>query len=299
VIVPCFNGAAYLREAIDSALQQVGVSFEVIAVDDGSTDASREVLASYGDRVRRIFQDNAGVARARNVGIAAARGEYVAFLDCDDVWLPHKLAAQLERFRQDPELGLVYADSEIFCETGVLVASKRRLRAPFEGNVLEPLFNDNFITTSSVVVRRKCLDDVGAFREDRRFATDYDLWLRLAERYRFGYVDRVSVRYRIRPGRLSDNSERRNLDDIALLSDCVRRVPGWSEKDAAVRRRFGVVYFKLGRRCLKAGEHAKSRAYLMQSLGYHPTNARAWLFLFLACLPRAVVRRLQAIRRGA
>ena len=135
------------------------------------------------------------------------------------------------------------------------------------------------------------------FREDYRNAQDYDLWLRLAERYRFGYIDKVLVRYRIRPGRLSDNGERRNLADIKFLRDCIQRVPAlFSEQDPTVRKRLGGLYLRLGRRCLKEGENGKSRGYLIQSIRYHAADARAWLFLLLAYLPRAAVRQIQAIR---
>lgn len=296
VIVPCFNGEAYLRDAIDSALGQTEVVLEIVVVDDGSTDGSAQILASYGNRIRAIRQPNSGVARARNAGIAASRGAFIAFLDCDDVWLPQKLARQIELFGRDPELGLVYSDCQIFSDAGVLVASKRAVRAPAEGHVLQALFRDNFITTSSTVVRRDCLDRVGVFREAGGYAEDYDLWLRLAERYRFGYVDAVAVCYRIRPGQLSDNVEQRYLDDIALLKEWVERVPGWSQKTPVVRRRFGALYFRLGRRCLKAGAPAKARLYLMHGLGYRPIDARTWLFVLLALLPAAAVRHLQALR---
>jgi glycosyltransferase involved in cell wall biosynthesis len=298
VVIPCFNGEAYVREAIDSVLAQNGIPLEVIAVDDGSTDSTREILESYGDRVRRIYQDNAGVGRARNVGIAAARGGYVAFLDCDDLWLPGKVKKQLALFDARPDMGLVYCDAEMFNAKGVVVHSKKAIRPPAREQVLNALFLDNFITTSSVMIRKSCLESVGTFREEYRNAQDYDLWLRMARAFKFGYVDEILVRYRIRKGGLSEHGENRNLIDITILKECIEQMPElFPEGSPVVRGRLGQLYYKLGRRSLKAGENGKSRGYLIQSLRCYAGNARAWLFLLLSFLPHAVVRRIQAIRR--
>src|SRR5436305_4940478 len=118
VIIPAYNYARYIAEAIDGALAQTHAPLEVIVVDDESTDDTPRVLAGYGDRIRTIRQPNGGAAAARNTGMAAARGEYVAFLDADDVWLPRKLELQLQRFEADPDLGLVHCAMEVIDREG-------------------------------------------------------------------------------------------------------------------------------------------------------------------------------------
>jgi len=118
VIIPAYNHARYLAEAIDSVLAQTYAPLEIIVVDDGSTDGTPAVAASYGDRIRYIRQENAGVGAARNNGIAAARGEYLAFLDSDDIWLPEKLEREIALFDADPQLGFVHCGVEKFDESG-------------------------------------------------------------------------------------------------------------------------------------------------------------------------------------
>ena len=118
VIIPAYNRAHYIREAIESALQQSHRPLEIIVVDDGSTDETPQILATYSEPVRVFRQVNQGVAAARNLGVSHARGEYVAFLDSDDLWHPEKLEKQIERFEADPELGLVHCGMETFNDAG-------------------------------------------------------------------------------------------------------------------------------------------------------------------------------------
>lgn len=189
VVIPTYNYAQYLGEAIDSALAQTLPPLEVIVVDDGSTDDTPQVLAAYGDRIRVLRQMNAGVAIARNSGIGAARGEYVAFLDADDVWLPRKLELQMARF--DGDVGLVHCGVEF----GTTIQLPR-----VEGDVADALLllEPDIIhgPGSTVVVRKRVAEEIGGFDPSLPASEDWDFIYRVATRYRVAHVAEPLVRYR-------------------------------------------------------------------------------------------------------
>ncbi len=191
VIIPTFNRAHVLREAIDSALAQTHPPFEIIVIDDGSTDATPALLAEYGDRIRIVSQTNQGVAAARNRGIAIARGDLLAFLDSDDAWMQRKLEMQVARFEADPELGLVHCGAD-FLDTGPSLEG-------MEGWVAtEMLRLDREVIIahgSGVIVPRRIAEELGGFDARMRVSEDWDFCYRVAARYRIAFVKEVLVRY--------------------------------------------------------------------------------------------------------
>jgi GT2 family glycosyltransferase len=198
-IVPAYNSVRYLPEAIDSVLAQTYRDFEIIVVDDGSTDGTQGVLARYGDRIRVVRQSNQGSAAARNAGILAARGEFIAFLDADDLWLPQKLERQMRLFGERPEIGWVYSDYREFDESGLGTRSffeREGLRHPPEGWVLPALAEGCITWTTTVVMRASCFHEAGLFDPVFPRAQDYDMWLRLAARFPVACVAEVLALYR-------------------------------------------------------------------------------------------------------
>jgi glycosyltransferase involved in cell wall biosynthesis len=199
VVVPTYNRGGFIRETIESVLMQTYADFEVIVVDDGSTDGTAEIISTIvDDRIHYHWQENSGLpARARNVALSAARGRYVAFLDSDDLWLPEKLESQIRCFAAHPDAGLVYCDAMYFGQT----ASHGRslIRGMLEGNIFDGLLVRNRIPALTAVVRRECLDSVGQFSEEPalRSAEDYHLWLRIARRFPVYAVRAVLGRYRV------------------------------------------------------------------------------------------------------
>jgi len=174
VVIAAYNAERWIAEAIQRVLGQDYPVLEVIVVDDGSTDATREAIAPFREPVRYVFQENAGSAAARNHGIRLARGELVAFLDADDRWLPGKLAAQV-----DPDCGWCYTDAWLVdASTQSKKVRLSQLAAIPEGWVLEALLLSNFVPFSSALVRREALDAVGGFREgpDRRISEAWEVW---------------------------------------------------------------------------------------------------------------------------
>lgn len=202
VVIPTYNRARFLPAAVASVRAQTYPCDEILIVDDGSTDDTTEVVAAMGAGVRLIRQANAGPAAARNRGIQEAKGELVAFLDTDDRWLPGKLAAQVELFRSEPNLGLACADMAIEDDSGVrLVDSnfvKRGLQQHFDAlggrpipNAPRRLLELNFINTSTAVARRQTLLGLGGFDTRLRYGEDLELWLRIAARHPIACVASV------------------------------------------------------------------------------------------------------------
>lgn len=208
VIMPVFNRATLVAQAIDSILCQTYSNVEVIAVNDGSTDDSLAVLRAYEekwpDRVRVINQSNQGQVIARNNGIKAASGEYIAFLDSDDRWLPQKLELQLPRF--SPDVGLVYCGVEFIDETG-RVTGVERCDPALEGNIYPALLVRNRMTGGTVVVRKEVLDEAGLFDPAFKAAENWDLWIRVCRNYNAALVNQPLVQYRRHPDNMSRDFE--------------------------------------------------------------------------------------------
>ncbi len=197
VIIATYNRADYLPATVASVLGQTFRDFELIVVDDGSTDETARVLAPFTDRLRYVYQENAERGAARNHGVRLAAGKYVAFLDSDDLWVPNKLEAEVETLRRRPDLGLVYSDAHyIDARDHRLGAVARRAR---EGAVLRQIVCDNFVSFGAHLVDRESFRAAGAFSEDRLLSgsEDWEAWCRLAARVRFGHVANVGLLYRV------------------------------------------------------------------------------------------------------
>jgi len=204
VVVTAYNHERFIGETIRSLLAQTYPPSEVIVVNDGSTDGTAAAVRAFGDRVRLIDQANAGVAGARNAGVRAASGELVAFIDGDDLWDAHKLAIQVEAFNQFPNTGLIVADVDHFSDAEVLWSGQLHMKFFATGETrfhllqaYERLVAGNFInTTSQVMAPRRVLEEIGLSDAQFPLASDYDLYLRIAERYPIVLVDRVLAHWR-------------------------------------------------------------------------------------------------------
>ena len=209
VVIPAFNASPYLREALESVMAQTYQDFEIILIDDGSTDDTAEIAADYRPLLRYFHQENAGPAKARNRGIAEAKGKFVAFLDADDVWLPEKLEKQVRRFRAEPDLGLVTTGHQAFEVGRIHPPEKDKRKLLFEGgNVAKAIFVHSNVATPSVMVPRAVLDEIGGFEEEIHIGEDDNLWIRIAASYPVALVDEVLVRCRLRHDSLTRDGER-------------------------------------------------------------------------------------------
>ena len=190
----CRNGERYLREALDSVFAQSCGDWEIIFWDNLSTDLSADIARAYGERVRYFQGGPLRLYAARNCAIEQARGEYIGFLDTDDVWLHHKLELQLPRFDRDPEVALVYSNGELFDDTG---GHRLRYRRPQrEGAIFRRVLANYHFLLPTVMIRRSAYDACGGFDETMETAGDADLFLRICQRSKAAYVHAVTARSR-------------------------------------------------------------------------------------------------------
>jgi glycosyltransferase involved in cell wall biosynthesis len=187
VIIPTYNRAWVIKEAIDSVLAQDYAEFELIVVDDGSTDQTSDVLDTFGNVIKVFSQKNKGVSAARNRGIAEASGNFIAFLDSDDLWHPQKLSSQIDFFNQTPD-ALICQTEEVWIRNGLRVNPKKRHKKP-SGMIFKPSLKLCLVSPSAVMIRRRLFDRVGGFDETLPACEDYDLWLRISCRFPIHLID--------------------------------------------------------------------------------------------------------------
>lgn len=285
VVVPVYNGAKYVRAALDSALGQTYPAVEVVAVDDGSTDESAAVLASYGSRLVVVRQPNAGVAAARNAGIQASRGELIAFLDQDDWWLPEKIERQVACFQAEPQVGLIH--------TGVLQYSERAATfvdpvypiddtSQLQGHCHDLLLLGNGIFNSSVMIRRGVLEVAGRFDPSLggNSCQDYDLWLRIARRYPLGYVAEDLTVLRLHDEQGTWNRRTMLRDELGVLERAAG--PDGLRASSVLRAHFALRLDELGVAHLDAGEPRLARPCFRRAMRMR-WSVRAAL-LYAACI---------------
>jgi glycosyltransferase involved in cell wall biosynthesis len=218
VVLPVYNREQSVARAIRSVLAQTWTSLDLIVVDDGSTDGTRAVLDSFGSQITVIEQAHAGAYVARNRALREAGGALIAFMDSDDVWLPDRLAVQMPLMER-PEVGLVFGDV-----VHVRPGCKRRrvtsfqVAPPRRGRVAAHFAWCNFVPTTAVLVRRRCLEEAGAFPEDIQLSCDYLMWFRIALRHELDFVDRVVAEYTLSADSMSADLGRSIEARIQLFS---------------------------------------------------------------------------------
>lgn len=271
VVIPTHNRATSVRTAIDSVLKQTFQDFEILVVDDASEDDTEASVRGINDSRIRYFRHAVGKgdAGARNTGIRNSTGEYLAFLDDDDQWMPEKLSWQLAEFEKAGELlGLVFGGRETF-----FTATGRSSVARLEGDV-ETQLRWFRITTSTVMIRRAGIERVGPFDEDILYCSDYDLWIRL---WRAGFqiacIDQPLVRYFVHGNGLTDNPRK----VIAGKERVLRKHEQFFAEDPAS---FGELYRRLGLRYYDVGEVRKARGALAKALRLRPTLS-TWVYYVL------------------
>jgi GT2 family glycosyltransferase len=296
-IVTSFNYGRYVAAALESVRSQTYGDFECLVVDDGSTDNSIALIEPFLDdpRFRLIQLENGGVSRARNAGLAAAQGRFVAFLDADDLWQPTKLERQLARFDVDPAYGVVFTRRTIIDGDGQ--SRQCANPKPPEGDVVGPLFRQNFVCFSSAMMTTEAADRVGGFDEGLRLAVDYEFWLRVAGHYRFGLVDEPLVAYRVGHGTNLSSRQRERYHVALFVMQRFQR-----EFDTASRlTRSNIAgaqaetFVNLG--VLSRGGSSKlSASWLLCALRTDPLCRRAWRNILSTLMPAMLRRFVRRIR---
>jgi glycosyltransferase involved in cell wall biosynthesis len=219
VVIPAYNAGCFLPETLASVFNQSYSNYEIIVVDDGSTDGTSEALQPYEGRIRYLYQQNRGPSAARNTGIRAALGTYVALLDGDDLWNRDRLKLQVDFLEQNPQIGLVFSDMEEFDHEKTLCRSlleRSLLRSEMISgrpvlDAARKLLVEDFIPTSTVLIRKECLAQTGLFDENLYFAEDRELWLRVAAAFPIAVVPVVLGRKRVHGFNLTKKSAEQTL----------------------------------------------------------------------------------------
>jgi glycosyltransferase involved in cell wall biosynthesis len=324
IVVPTFNRAYCLPRTLDSALGQTYGNLELIVVDDGSSDNTRElVVGGYGrePRVKYIYQENRGVSAARNAGIRAAQGDYLAFLDSDDVWKPWKLELQVRCLGFLPHIGMIWTDMEavdpqgtvfdrkylrtmydayrwfsneqLFTESHLLSAVAPHLGdvvaggTLYAGDIFSPMVMGNLVHTSTVVIRRERFEKVSGFNEEWRTGEDHDYHLRTCREGPVGFIDLSSIQYqRGMPDRLTRFGYESALNFLRTVTAALERD---REHLKLSRRMVHAVLAEanawLGEQLLSGGDYPAARQHLLTSLRHRKWQPRQAGLLALSCLP--------------
>lgn len=227
VIMNCYNCSKYLREAIDSVYAQTFTNWEIIFWDNASTDNSSNIAKSYDAKLHYFCSDKTTpLGKARNLAVQQAQGEYIAFLDCDDLWLPEKLKLQINLLDNKPEVMLVFSNNYIVDHMGNILKNAFDNQKPERGNVfIELLLSRNFIQLLTVIIRKKVLNEVGLFNSNYKSAEEYDLFLKIADLHPIDYIDLPLAKYRLHENNLSRNLSIGIKEDLEIMDSWLEKYP--------------------------------------------------------------------------
>jgi glycosyltransferase involved in cell wall biosynthesis len=289
VVIPAYNCADFIGQALDSVLDQDYPALEIFVVDDGSTDATRDVVSRRGKPVTMISQQNAGAAAARNQGMRRARGEYLAFLDSDDLWLPGKLHLQIEHLERRPDVGMCCTRWHLLHPDAAGRYHAERPAAPesaavdpkFAGWVYCELLLDCEVWTSTVLIRREIAERVGEFDVRLRRGQDYDYWLRASRMTRIDRLDAPLALYRMQV-----EHDRKFPDtnwELEVVSGALERwgavgPDGGALSGAQVRARLWGLNYGFGYAQYRGGRYALARAAFAAALRARPTHLKTMLY---------------------
>ena len=286
IVIPAFNAASFLGQTIASVSAQSFDDFEIIVVDDGSTDATAEIARTADSRVRVVQQHNQGIAVARNVGLSKCLGEWIAFLDHDDIWHPHKLKVQTEVLERDSGCGIVYGE---FLRWNPLTPPQfldeplesRHIVPGLSGFIFPQLIQTNWVLLSTAVVRRSVFDAVGGFDPAMPPADDWDLMLRAAEHFRFVKLAQPLALYRVHPGQTSLKLTPRNMEyEIRCRALARLRALDSVKVDMkGIRLRQFRALFNYGLAQYDAGLYRKACSTFFSSLQHRATSRKAAIYI--------------------
>ena len=271
VITPSFNSARHLSELYDGLCEQDSPHWEWIVSDDGSTRETIQTMRGIASGDRRVLfienADNAGPFTRRNQAMARAKGEFIAFVDADDLIFPSKFRKQVKRMAADPDLGLCHHELLWVDEAGEPIRRLNVGARDYDGDVFLEMIERNGVSTSSVMVRREAIAAVGGFDEAFRYRGDWEMWTRIARKFAFSYIDESLGGYRTHSNNVSNNVEKTAPYSFAILDKYDQQYRGRKAK-AAISAARANLYEALGMEYLVMRKYAKARDYLRQSLAH-------------------------------
>lgn len=284
VVIATYNRARFLPEAIESVLQQRFRDFELIVVDDGSTDETPELLKSYAGRIRSLRQENRGPAAARNLGIRSARGRWISIQDSDDLAAPDHLETLFAFTEQNPDCGMVFANGaylggpEHNRETIIPKEKSRRLAR--DGVRLVDLFDKSIVRLQAALISKQCLEAVGGHDESLYICMDLDLAFRIFMRYPAAYLDKVVFLYRKHEGNIGRNQDLRLLENIRVIEKLLREFPQAGEilGMRRIAQRMAYRYYRLAKGRWKAGDRIGARDAIKKAASIRPLSLKYRLY---------------------
>lgn len=310
VIIPAFNAEKYIEETLDSIFSQGHPNLEVVVIDDGSTDRTGEIVRNYREPVKYIRQGNQGPSKARNTGIEQSKGEYIAFLDADDLWTEDKLKLQIGFLESHPEVGMVFSDMLTFNEKGIiepsylrkvkrkhfyetLSAEQEALKDPFQ-----MLLVANFIPTGSVVLRRSCLEEAGLFDESISSVEDLDMWMRVSIFHKVGFIPRVLKKKRDHENNISKDHYKAYVSAIYVREKLQKLFPAFTNKyKRGFDSRLSKLYFGKGWGHFSRSEMKEARADFVKSFS-HKKSLQTLLYASCCFLPGMAIRLIRKIKQS-
>ena len=337
IIIPTHNCGKYIKESIESVLNQTYRNFELIIVDDGSTDNTSDVLRSYENKIKYIYQKNQGTCKARNVGLNTAKGEYIAFLDADDRWNPFKLEFQIKIMENITRIGMLFTNystidscskyiDHFVMEKSFPIFEEYKLnyksifpeklyinlnideeiygnydKHVYFGDIFSKLFMGNFILPSTVILKRSCIDASMLFNEKYKCAVDQDFHLRFSKRYTIGFINISSTDYRINiQGKLSDNKNIPRLikNTIDTRLEAIKYDNSFLiNNKKLVNKVLSMNYLRLSYYYLTELNCNEARKYALKSLPYKYTYFKPFCLISLSMLNPKALEYLNNIKK--
>jgi len=275
--MPTYNRANYITYAIDSVLSQSYPNFELLVVDDGSTDNTKDIVTPYLEdpRVHYIYKENGGQSSGRNLGFKNSKGDYICFLDSDNVWFNNKLETCIEAAAKNPDYGVIYGNVLTIDEKGHVISKVSRDR--HSGWITAQLLKDNFVTINTATIKRECYENMGGLDESFLRAPDYEFWLRLSTQYKFLYIPEHMAQYRIMKDQISTDKDGRFKANKEILDHFLELHP---ESVSNLQKRIGLSYYYNRKARYESSKRRPAMAIRdwANAVFYYPLSRAAWRF---------------------
>jgi glycosyltransferase involved in cell wall biosynthesis len=300
VVVAAYNHEKYVRTLLESILAQTFQDFEVVIIDDGSSDSTGDIIEEYArkyqDKIRFVRQENKGLVDTVNLAFRMSRGKYIAPVGSDDVWLPEKLAKQVQKFDEDPSLSLVYTDLNIIDEKGNVTSRYSRSVKPYWGQITNQFFVSNFISGIVVMYKRELFEKYGYWDPRYKIASDYEFSLRVSPYIKVGYIDEVLALYRVHKNSSSLGNEATGIEGLEVRKRFVASHPNLVGKNA-VRLAYAKSYFRIGEAYSIKNDRKSAIKYYANACCYNPLSLQGYAGLVFTLLGFNYYNFKQVIKR--
>ncbi|MFH1616603.1 MAG: glycosyltransferase [Planctomycetota bacterium] len=301
VVVSAYNHEKYVGALLKSILGQTYKDFELVIIDDGSTDSTPNIIEEFANRysgkMRFSRQENKGFVKTINSAFKMCRGRYIAPVGSDDIWLPNKLEEQIKKFNEDPSLSLVYADINIVNEDGEVLCRFNRFNKPYWGKITDRLFISNFISAITPVYKRELFEQYGYWDERYNIASDYEFILRVSPHIKVGYVNKVLGLYRTHEHSSSTvNIEKTVIEGLDVRKQFLALRPGLIKR-GTILRAYSNVYFRMAEANVSGGNRKKAIKYYIKACCCNPLFLQGHIGLVLTLMGINYYKLKQVIKK--